>query len=453
MVRDMTTGSPAGRIAAFSLPVLAGNLFQQLYNMADSMIVGRFVGVNAFAGVGSTGSLNFMILGLATGLCAGFSIPVSQDFGAGNQKQMRSSVAHAAYLSLAAAALLTILMVLFTGPILRLMNTPEEIYEYAYGYIFILFAGLGAIVLYNMLASLLRALGDSRTPLYFLVLSCVVNVALDYVLIVPCGMGVSGAAWATVIAQLLSGGLCLAYVCAKFPALHLEKEDWKFSWTAARRLLSAGLPMGLQFSITAIGTVIMQTAVNGLGAQVVAAVSAGGKVSALLTTPLEAVGLTMATYAGQNYGAGRLDRVRRGVHQAMAMAAGYSLLAVGIAALGSRSMAMLFIDPSETLILERVWQYSLMNSSAYVLLSVILVYRNTLQGLGYSAAAMLAGVFELGGRALVAFVLVAHWGFTGACFSNPVAWVAGDMLLLPLYCYAMKQLKVRMPDNAHRSTE
>ncbi len=439
MVKDMTAGSPLKRIALFSLPLFIGNLFQQMYNMVDSAIVGRFVGVNAFAGVGSTGSLSFLILGFVTGVCAGFCIPVSQDFGAGNEKSMKRCIAHVVYLAAAVALIITVAMALLVGPILRLMNTPEEIYPYAYGYISVIFLGLGTMVLYNTLASLLRALGDSRTPLYFLVISCLLNVALDYVLIVPVGMGVAGAAWATVISQFISGVLCLIFVAKKFPLLHLKKEDLRFSWPVAKRLLVAGLPMGLQFSITATGTIIMQTAVNGLGAQAVAAISGGGKVSGLLTTPLEALGLTMATYAGQNYGAGRIDRVRKGLGQGMGLAAGYCVLAIVIAIFAARTIATLFIDPGEIEILERVQRFILYNAAAYILLSVVLLYRNTLQGLGFSNTAMLAGVFELVGRALVAFVLVRQMGFNGACYANVVAWIAASILLMPLYCHSVRK--------------
>ena len=271
MVRDMTEGHPLKRILAFSAPLLLGNLFQQFYSMADSIIVGQYIGVNAFAAVGSTGSINFLILGFVQGACMGFAIPVAQEFGAGDMRAMRRCVANAAYLSVLVAIAVTALTALFTRDILRWMQTPADIFEDAYSYIFIVFAGTGATVLYNLLASVLRALGDSRTPLIYLIIASIINIALDVVLIAVVPLGVAGAAYATVASQLISGLLCLWHIKRKFSILHIEKQERKFDKELCLRLLHAGVPMGLQFSITAIGAIILQSAVNALGSRVVLA--------------------------------------------------------------------------------------------------------------------------------------------------------------------------------------
>lgn len=441
MVRDMTSGSPIKRILAFCLPLFIGNLFQQFYGMVDSMIVGKYLGVQAFAAVGSTGSINFLIIGFALGLCMGMTIPVSQDFGAGNIQSLRRCVAHAVYLAIAASAIIGVVMTIYTRPVLQLLNTPPDIIDGATSYISIIFGGVGTIILYNLLSGLMRALGDSRTPLYYLIVACIVNVVLDIVFIRYMGMGVEGAAWATVIAQLISGLLCLYSIWKHFPMLHFTRKDAKFSWKIVGRLSGISLPMGLQFSITAIGSIMMQAAVNGLGSSMVAAMSAGSRVQAAVCTPLEAAGITMATYASQNYGAKRFDRVRKGTFQIMCLCAVYCVVALGIANLWGIEIAKLFIRAEETEILALAEQYFCINAYFFVALGVVLVYRNTLQGLGYTKAAMCAGLLEMIARATVSLILVPAFGFDGACFSNPAAWLAADLFLLPMYYWGLQKLQ------------
>ena len=403
MVRDMTEGHPLKRILAFSAPLLLGNLFQQFYSMADSIIVGQYIGVNAFAAVGSTGSINFLILGFVQGACMGFAIPVAQEFGAGDMRAMRRCVANAAYLSVLVAIAVTALTALFTRDILRWMQTPADIFEDAYSYIFIVFAGTGATVLYNLLASVLRALGDSRTPLIYLIIASIINIALDVVLIAVIPLGVAGAAYATVASQLISGLLCLWHIKRKFLILHIEKQERKFDKELCLRLLHAGVPMGLQFSITAIGA-------------------------------------TMATYCSQNYGANRIDRVRQGIRQATIVTAVYSVVGLAIAYFCGRTIAQMFISAEETALLDSIRQFLTINGIFYFPLAIILVYRNSLQGLGFSNSAMLAGVFELVARSAVAWLLVGTFGFIAVCFANPAAWIAADCLLLPMYAKKIRVL-------------
>lgn len=440
MVRDMTEGHPLKRILAFSAPLLLGNLFQQFYSMADSIIVGQYIGVNAFAAVGSTGSINFLILGFVQGACMGFAIPVAQEFGAGDMRAMRRCVANAAYLSVLVAIAVTALTALFTRDILRWMQTPADIFEDAYSYIFIVFAGTGATVLYNLLASVLRALGDSRTPLIYLIIASIINIALDVVLIAVVPLGVAGAAYATVASQLISGLLCLWHIKRKFPILHIEKQERKFDKELCLRLLHAGVPMGLQFSITAIGSIILQSAVNALGSSVVASISASNRVQNILTCPLETMGATMATYCSQNYGANRIDRVRQGIRQATIVTAVYSVVGLAIAYFCGRTIAQMFISAEETALLDSIRQFLTINGIFYFPLAIILVYRNSLQGLGFSNSAMLAGVFELVARSAVAWLLVGTFGFIAVCFANPAAWIAADCLLLPMYAKKIRVL-------------
>lgn len=440
MVRDMTEGHPLKRILAFSAPLLLGNLFQQFYSMADSIIVGQYIGVNAFAAVGSTGSINFLILGFVQGACMGFAIPVAQEFGAGDMRAMRRCVANAAYLSVLVAIAVTALTALFTRDILRWMQTPADIFEDAYSYIFIVFAGTGATVLYNLLASVLRALGDSRTPLIYLIIASIINIALDVVLIAVIPLGVAGAAYATVASQLISGLLCLWHIKRKFPILHIEKQERKFDKELCLRLLHAGVPMGLQFSITAIGSIILQSAVNALGSSVVASISASNRVQNILTCPLETMGATMATYCSQNYGANRIDRVRQGIRQATIVTAVYSIVGLAIAYFCGRTIAQMFISAEETALLDSIRQFLTINGIFYFPLAIILVYRNSLQGLGFSNSAMLAGVFELVARSAVAWLLVGTFGFIAVCFANPAAWIAADCLLLPMYAKKIRVL-------------
>lgn len=440
-MRDMTTGSPLRQILTFCIPLLIGNLFQQFYNLADSIIVGKMLGTNAFAAVGSTGSLNFLILGFALGVCSGFTIPISQSFGAGDMNAVRRRCGQAIWLCLATTALITALTYFSTGPILRLTNTPENLYDDAYTYIFIIFMGTGALVLYNMAASVLRALGDSRTPLYFLIVATVLNIGLDILFMGPFQMGVAGAAVATVAAQLFSGLACLLYIHRKMPQLHLTRQDLRPYWREMGILAGVGVPMGLQFSITAIGSVTLQSAINSLGDLAVAGVSTGSKVHNVVAAPFETMGLAMATYCGQNLGAGRIDRIRKGMRQIMWVGLGYCVVALAAAHFFGPAMALLFIDAAETEVLALSQRFLMIVVAAYPTLLVILVFRNALQGMGFSNSAMLAGLAELVGRVAAAFTLVDLWGYSGTVLAHVLAWILADIVLIPLYLVKTRRLE------------
>lgn len=452
MTNDMTTGSPLRRILAFCAPLLVGNLFQQFYNLADSILVGRILGVKAFAAVGSTGALSFLILGFALGICSGFAIPVSQSFGAGDIEGLKRRCGQLVWLGLGFSAAITALTFFLTDDILRWTNTPAELFDDAYTYIFIVFMGTGATILYNLTSAVLRAIGDSRTPLHFLMAAVTVNVVLDIVFMKFLGLGVEGAAWATVLSQLLSGLLCLQFIYKKQPMLRLTKDELAFSWRSSKYILSVGVPMGLQFSITAVGSIILQSAVNGLGASAVAAVSAASRVHNIVQAPLDTSGMGMATYCGQNLGAAQPRRIRQGIADMCLLDGTYCVFAILVNAFFGTTIATLFIDSGEVAVMRLLEQYLIIQSLFYPALAVIYIFRNGLQGMGYSRQAMLAGVFELVARVGVAFGFVSRFGFDAVCYANPAAWIFADSILLFLYVRAMKQLNTPfgpVPERLH----
>lgn len=441
----MTTGSSAKKLILFSIPLLIGQVFQQFYNMVDSIVVGQYVGKEAFAAVGSTGSITFFVLGLVFGACSGFAIPVAQDFGAGDVRGVRRCVANIIYIGVVFAAVMTALTAPLTTQILQLMDTKPELMQDAYDYLFWIFLGLAAQMMYNLLAGILRSLGDSRTPLVFLIISSMLNVVLDILFVSSFGMGTKGASIATVIAQLVSGVCCLFYIAKKYPVLHLTREDMRPDGATIRRLLGIGLPMGLQFSITAIGSIILQWAVNGLDLNAIASVSAASKVQNLVASPMDAFGVTVATFAGQNYGAGRIDRVRRGMRQVYLFLLVCSAAGLLINALFSDSIVLMFIDAGETEVIAQVRQFMIVNGCFYPALACIYVLRNALQGVGFSKAAMFAGLFELIARSVMGLFIVPVLGYAAVCFANPAAWVMADVILIPLYIVLMRKLERRMP--------
>ena len=445
MVRDMTKGSPIKLIFAFFFPLLLGNLFQQVYNLADSIIVGRFVGVNAFAGVSATGSLSFLIIGFLLGMCSGCAIPVAQAFGESDPRKMRKYFANAIYLCGGLAVVMSVVTALMTRSILRWIGTPEDIMSEAYHYIVYIFAGMTATMLYNLASGVLRAVGNTRTPLYFLILSCIINVVLDLLFIVVFHMGVSGAAIATIAAQLLSGALCMLLIFRKYDVLRIRGDEWRLDVGCMKQLAGMGLPMGLQFSITAIGSLILQTAVNSLGSAAVAAIGAGSKVYMVFTCPFDAIGATTATWCGQNLGARRIDRVRSGIRVSFMVMTGYALAAVLAVHAFGEPLIRLFIADADAAIIANALKFLRTVVAFFIPLMSIFIFRNALQGLGFSRVAMFAGLFELIGRAFVAFALVGPYGFSGAILANPAAWIMANVLLIPAYLHAVRRLEHGLP--------
>lgn len=445
MTKDLTNGSPLRVILLFTLPLVLGNLFQQFYALADTIIVGRYCGVSALASVGSTSSINYLILGFVIGVCNGFAIPIAQLFGARDYHSLRRHVANAAWLCVAGSVVLTALTVSLTRALLMLMQTPEDILDGAATYIGWIFAGIPFIFLYNMVAGIMRALGDSKTPLYFLILTSAMNIGLDLLFVIPLRMGVFGAALATDVSQAISGILSLIFLCRKFEVLRMERKEASFDRRACIRLIGIGLPMGLQCSITAIGSVIAQWAVNVLGSMAVAAVTAASKTMNLLTVPLESVGTAMATYSGQNLGAARMDRVRQGVHSALLIATVYAIGSLILLHFGDVAIMGLFLDTATEKEIVRMGQeYLFWNSVFFIPLGALIVWRYSIQGLGFSTLAMLAGVAEMAARTAVAVILVPILGYFGAELANPAAWIAACLFLYPAYRWTCRQLDNRL---------
>ncbi len=444
MTKDMTKGSPARLILGFALPLLAGMLFQQLYNFVDTMIVGRFLGVHALAGVGATGSINFLVIGFCMGICSGFAIPVAQRFGARKEEEMREFAANGALLSLGISALLTVFTVVFCRDILTLMDTPAECFEEAYNYIVVIFAGIPFIVLYNLLSGYLRSLGDSRTPLLFLLLSSALNVVLDLVLILNFHLGVMGAALATVISQAISGLLCLLFIALKAPLLHPAGSEWLPRRQRLMTLCAYGVPMGLQYSVTAIGSVILQTAINSLGAVVVAAFTAGNRVMGFLMCPFDALGSTMATYAAQNVGAHRYERLNKGLLSASLMGCAYSVIALVVSVFLGPAMVRLFVSGEGNAALIEIAHYQLVAGALFFpLLLLVNTVRFTIQGMGFSILAVIAGVMEMLARGMVGALLVPVFGVSGAVLGGPMAWLFADAFLVPAYFLCRRKLMGR----------
>lgn len=441
MKQDLTVGRPISVITRFVIPLLLGNLFQQLYNMVDSAIVGKYLGAGALAAVGSTGSISFLIVGFMMGISGGFSIIVARYYGAKDMEGVRRAIGTILWLGVGMSLVITVGAAALTGQILTLMLTPADIFSDSYAYILVIFLGIPATMLYNTLAGILRALGDSRTPLYFLILASFINVGLDLFFILALHMGVAGAAWATILSQLISGLACLVYIWRKRPDIHLSRTDLKFRPSLARSLLFVGLPMALQFSITAIGTIIVQAVTNTLGSASVAAVTAAGKSQAFLVTPMESLGVAMATYCGQNLGAGRIDRVKKGYWSSIAVGMSICALAAPISIFLGDKISLLFLDASEIAILGEVAVFLLWNAVFYPSLQMVYISRNCVQGLGYSVPAMAAGVFELVGRSVASLLLVKTAGFVGVALAGPIAWLLAIAFLMPTYHVVVNRLE------------
>lgn len=435
---DMTVGNPTKIILNFTLPIFIGNVFQQFYNMADAVIVGKFVGTKALAAVGSTGTIMFLIYGFVVGMTAGFTVLTAQKFGAGDLPAMRRTVAGASILPLIIGLILTAAFMLLMEPWLHLMNTPSDIYADAYSYIMIISGGILAQMLYNLLASILRALGNSKVPLYFLIFSALLNIALDLFFIIVFHMGAAGAAIATIISQGVSGLLCLVYIIKKVPILHMTREDWHPEGALLKRQMQIGIPMALQYSITAIGTMMVQSSLNILGSTLVAAFTAASKIEQVVTQAYVALGTTIATYGAQNMGAGNIPRIRKGFRSSTIIGIVYSFAAAALVMTVGKYMSYLFVSEDVALIIDSVDIYLKCVGAFFIPLTIVNIYRNGIQGLGYGLLPMMAGVAELIGRGVVAVIAARQHSYLGVCLASPAAWVLAAALLLVMYFYIVK---------------
>ncbi len=434
----MTSGNPVKIILSFTLPIFIGNVFQQFYNMADAVIVGKFVGTKALAAVGSTGTLMFLIFGFVVGMTAGFTVLTAQKFGAGDMHAMRRTVAGASILSLIVGVILTVSFMILMKPWLIAMNTPPDIFADAYAYIMIISGGILAQMLYNLLASILRALGNSKVPLYFLILSAFLNIVLDLLFIIVFHMGAAGAAVATVISQGVSGVLCLIYIVKKVPELRMTREDWRPPASLLKTQIRIGIPMALQYSITAIGTMMVQSSLNILGSTLVAAYTAAGKIEQVVTQAYGALGTTIATYGAQNMGAGDVPRIRQGFKACTIIGIIYSFIAAAIVMTVGKYMTYLFVSEDVETIMDSVDIYLKCVGTFFIPLALVNIYRSGIQGLGYGLLPMMAGVAELVGRGVVSVIAAGQRSYLGVCLASPVAWILAAVLLAGMYYYIVK---------------
>jgi len=423
MIKNLTTGPPVRLIIWFTVPLLVGNLFQQLYAVTDAMVVGRLLGVDALAAVGASGSLQFLLFGFAMGASAGLGIPIARAFGAGDLAAMRRSVAVGVLISAGIAAAIVVVGTLGSATLLSWMGTPPELMGGATTFLTVLFSGAVATVSFNFLSAVIRALGDSRTPLLFLVVASVLNAALVWVFISVFGMGIGGAAAATLVAQTLSVLLCLVLIARRMPELRLHRADWRVRSAEVGESARLGLTLGFQMSVIAIGAAILQFGINGLGTDAVAAFTAAMRVDQVAVTPLASVGVAMSTYVAQNRGAGQWWRIRYGVFRTGALAIVLAIaLGAAISVFGT-DLVRLFVGQGEDRVVAMAHQYLILNGSLYWVLAILFLLRNAVQGLGATVVPTIAGFMELIARAGVGLLLVGRLGFLAVCLAAPLAWI------------------------------
>lgn len=441
-LREMTTGPSLPLIFNFTLPLLLGNLLQQTYSLVDAAIVGKFLGINALASVGASTSVVFLILGFCNGCCGGFAIPVAQKFGARDYVTMRRYVSVSLKIAGVMSVIIALLTSLLCAFILQTMQTPENIFQGAYSYLLVTFIGVPCTFFYNLLSSIIRALGDSKTPFWFLLFSTILNIILDLFCILIMGWGVTGAAVATVFSQGVSAVLCYFYMYRKFDILKTEPSDRRFRPELARQLMYIGVPMGLQFSITAIGSIMLQSANNALGTACVAAFTASMRIKMFVMCALDSLGMAMATYSGQNYGAGKPGRIWQGIKSASLMMIIYVAVVAALIWGFADKFALLFISADETEIIADTALFLHFNVSFFPLLGMLSILRYSIQGAGYTKLAMFSGVSEMIARVLVSVIIVPLWGFVGVCVGDPTAWLFANLFLIPAFIYVYRRLHV-----------
>lgn len=445
---DMTVGSPTRDILRFAIPLILGYILQQMYQIIDAVIVGRWIGVGALAAVGASSSVMFLIMGFCNGSCAGFSIPIAQAFGAKDFAKMRCYVGNAIRLGIVFAVVITLMSCALCTRILYLVNTPDDIFQDAWIFLFLQFAAIPFTMAYNLLAGFIRALGNSRQPFYFLIFSAIINILLDIVFILIMGMGVEGAGIATLLSQAFSSMMCLWYIRKHLTILIPQGEERHFNNKRIAILLNNGVPMGLQFSITGIGIIMLQSANNALGTLYVASFTAAMRVKYLFICVFDNIGVAMATYCGQNIGAEKTERIQLGIRSALMITAVYFVLTVIVIYPFADQMMALFVNSGEQDVIKNAAYYMRISNYFYPALGLLTIFRYSIQGLGYSMLSMLSGVMEMIARCGVSIWLVPELAFTGVCFADPTAWMAADLFLIPAYFYLYKKIK---RDKAHKT--
>jgi putative MATE family efflux protein len=442
MEKDLTTGKPHSLILSFSLPLLLGNLFQQLYSLVDAIIVGRCLGDLELTGIGNTASITFLVLGFVIGLTNGFCIPVAQSFGAKDYKAMRQYIANASYMCLISSAVITAVSLVFLRKLLLVMQTPEATIELSYEYLVVLFAGITVTMFANLVSSILRAIGDSKTPLKFLILSSILNIALDFFVILVLKQGVAAVGFVTLIAQGVPAVLCLFYIKKRVQVLNFEKGEWKLDFSKWGSLASRGYPMGFQFSVTAIGTLIVQKAINEVGLAAATAMSIAFRVQFLAIMPMETLGITMTSYNGQNVGAGKWNRIKKGNTQALIFGGIYSVFAAVSLYFLNEPFSRLFLgDKATPEILGYLHEFFMLSIPFYPFLAALFVLRAIAQGLGYGLSTLCAGALELASRVIVVVFFAATYGFTAICYANPTAWISASLVMAVVCLVISKRVR------------
>ena len=451
----MTKGSAFKLMLLFSIPLFIGNEFQQFYSMVDTIVVGRFVGINALAAVGATSGFSFMVIGFAQGLTMGFSVIVSQRYGAGDFQNMRKAYAMSIKCSFISAVVVSLLFALLIMPLLKLIKTPDDIISDANLYIITIYIGLIAPIYYNLFSSILRAVGDSKSPLIFLLISSILNIVLDLFFVIVVPFGVFGVAFATIISQIISALLCYAYIIKKYPMFRLSKSDMSIDKVLCKRLFAIGLPGALQFSVCAIGVIIVQAAINGFGSDVVAAYSVGTKIENVLTVIFQVLGMAISTYAGQNLGAGNFKRIRHGFNVSFFMMIGATILSIIVAYFITEPMAYLFVDKNTTdpAIIENCIYYVRTISKFFFFLGLIFIYRTGCQGLGSGSIPMISSITELVARVIAASTLPGILGYLGVVIASPIAWVAAGSILPLCYFYYIGKTEKRFATHQNQKIE
>ncbi len=452
MIQNMTSGNPIKLIIAFTIPLLIGNVFQQIYSISDTIIVGRLLGVNSLAAVGSTGPLFFLLMGLTIGFTSGLTVITAQRFGANDIKNVRRSAAASILICGAYTLCISGITLLILPRLLQWMNVPQEIFAQAYDFMKVITMGLIMIVYYNLLASLLRALGDSKTPLYFLIFATIINVILNFVLIKYVSLGVRGSALGTVTALSLSVILCYIHIHRKYPILRITKKDWRFDWAFCKEHLEIAIPMSIQFSIIALGSIVLQSVCNSFGPNTIAAFTSASRIEQLAVQPMVSFGIAMATYVAQNYGAGLIGRIRRGVFNCSMISLGLSIfMAIMIFTIGE-NMVQIFVKEDNQEVIRQAKAYLNISVLFYFFLGQIFIYRNALQGLGKPLMPVISSVAELLLRSFAAIVLAANFGYVGICLASPIAWIGASLIVAIGYRYTIKQLGTKYL-YCHQQTE
>lgn len=428
-MKDLTKGSPIKLLLSFAVPLLLGNIFQLFYNLADTRIVGETLGETAIAALGATSSVNTVIVGFLNGLTNGFALLTARFFGARDEKRLRQSVAATLILGFATAAVLTLASLVFLDPLLKALNTPADIFAQAKAYIRVILAGMAISMCYNICAAVLRAVGDTVTPLIILIVSTVINIGLDLLFILSFGMGVEGAAYATLIAQLISSVLCVIYIFRRHTELVPHAEHFHFGARLAGDMYASGLSMGLMISLVGIGTVIMQGAINIFGTDIIVSHTASRKISEMFMLPISVFGAAAATFSGQNYGAGDLKRVRSGVYYATLITWVWSAVVILICFTSTPLLVKLVTGITDPEIVSVSRRYMMINTPFYFVLGIVIVFRNALQGVGDKITPIASSILELAGKFAVAMVLAPRLGYFGIMISEPLVWIGMAVIL------------------------